>query len=79
MQQAGEARELLVGGALGALDLLEALLQPGAVVVVAHRLARDGEDPPALRQLAVAKRLEQGRHELAPGQVAGAADDDEIE
>jgi hypothetical protein len=25
------------------------------------------------------KRLEQRRHELAPGQVAGAADDDEIE
>jgi hypothetical protein len=30
-------------------------------------------------QLAVAEGLEQRRHQLAPGQVAGAAEEDEVE
>jgi hypothetical protein len=30
------------------------------------------------RQLAVAEGLEQRRHQLAPGEVAGAAEEDEV-
>ena len=79
VQQFGEAREFLVARPLGALDLDEALLDEGAVVVVAALVAGDREDAAARGQLAVAEGLEQRRHQLAPGQVAGAAEEDEVE
>jgi hypothetical protein len=79
VQQLGEVREFLVARALGALDLDEALADEVAVIGVAALVARDGEDPPAGRQLAVAEGLEQRRHQLAPGEVAGAAEEDEVE
>ena len=47
--------------------------------LVAALVARHREDAPAGRQLAVAEGLEQRRHQLAPGEVAGAAEEDEIE
>lgn len=36
------------------------------------------DDPAAIGQRAVAKRLEQSRHKFAPGQVAGTAKEDKI-
>ena len=79
VQQFGEARELLVARPLGAFDLDEAFLDEGAVGIVAALVARHREDAPARRQLAVAPRLEQCGHQLAPGQVAGATEENEIE
>ncbi len=78
VQQFSEALEFLVVRALGGLDLAETVANEAAVLVVAARVARHGQDAPALRELAVAKGLEQCRHQLAPGQVAGAAEEDEI-
>ena len=66
-------------GPLGELDVLKALLQPAAVAVVGVVFARDRKDASTRRQLAVAEGLKQGGHQLAPGKVAGAADDDKIE
>ena len=54
-------------------------LDEGAVVVVAAFVARHRQDAPALGQLAVAEGLEQRRHQLAPGEVAGAAEEDQVE
>ena len=80
VQQAGEARELLVGGSLGALDLLEALLQPGAVRVVAHRPgARRARIRPPSGSLPWRKAWNSAGMSLRQVEVAGAADDDEIE
>jgi hypothetical protein len=83
VQQLGEARELLVARPLGRLDLGEALADEGAVGVVAALVARHRQDAAAAvgadRQLAVPEGLEQRRHQLAPGQVAGAAEEDEVE
>ena len=79
VDEPGEARELLVGRALRILDLVEALLQPRAIAVVVEILARDAEDASAFGQLAVAEGLEQRRHQLAPRQVAGAAEEHEVE
>jgi hypothetical protein len=50
-----------------------------AVVGVAALVARHRQDAAARRQLAVAEGLEQRRHQLAPGEVAGAAEEDEVE
>ena len=74
-----EARELVVARPLGAFHFLEALLEPCAVLVVALLVARDREDASVRRQLAVPERLEQGRHQLAPGQITGATKEDEVE
>ena len=41
-------------------------------------IASDADDAPVLGQAAVAKGLEQGRHQLAPGKVAGAAKQYEV-
>jgi hypothetical protein len=79
VDEPGEARELVVGRALFVDEVLEALAQPGAVTVVAQVAAADREDAPPRRKRAVAMRLEQRRHELAPGEVAGAAEEDEVE
>jgi hypothetical protein len=66
-------------GPLGRIDILEALADEVAVLVIAALVARHRQDAPALGQLAVAEGLEQRRHQLAPGQVAGAAEEDEVE
>ena len=79
VQHLGEPGELFVARALGAFDLLEAFSQPGAVVFVGLLVARDCKNATVLGQLAVAERLEQRGHQLAPGEVASAAEEDEIE
>ena len=79
VEEGREAGELVVGRPLGAFDLVKSIPQPGAVRVVGELLARHREDAAAFRQLAVAEGLEQGREELAPGEVAGAAEENEIE
>ena len=79
VEQGGEAIELVVARALGVFDFGEAVLDPGAVGVVGEVLARDGEDAAAFGQLAVTPGLEQRRHQLSPGQVAGAAEENEVE
>ena len=78
MQQLGKARELFVAGALGTVHVAEALVDEGAIGLVAAFVARHRQDAPALGQLAVAEGLEQRRHQLAPGQVASAAEENEI-
>jgi hypothetical protein len=80
VQELREARELLlVARLLGRRDLGEALLDEMSIGLVAALVARDGEDASARGQLAVALGLEQGGHQLAPGKVAGAAEENEIE
>ena len=79
MQHLGEPGELFFAGPFGQFDILEALLEPRAVLHVGLVVARDGEDAAFGRQLAVAKGLEQRRHQLAPGEVAGAAEENEVE
>ena len=49
-----------------------------AVAAVASG-AITGEDAAVGRQLGVAERLEQRRHQLSPRQVAGAAEENEVE
>jgi hypothetical protein len=78
-QQRRETRELLVVGALRALHLGEPFLDECAIGVVAAFIARHGQDAPVARQLAMAKSLEQRRHQLAPCQVTGSAEEHEIE
>jgi hypothetical protein len=79
VQQLGELREFLVAGALGAVDLDKALADERAVLVIGALVAGDGQDAAAFGKLAMAERLEQRGHELAPRQVAGTAEEYEIE
>ena len=78
VQQLGKAAELLVGRALRGFHFFKSRLEPRAVLLVALIVACHGEDAPPFGQLAVSKRLEQGRHELAPGEVPGATKEDKV-
>ena len=75
----GEAGELVVGRPFRAVHVGEPLAQEVPVLVVAAFVARDAEQPATRRQLAVARGLEQRRDQLAPREVAGAAEEDEVE
>jgi hypothetical protein len=77
-QQAGKAVELFGFGALVALDLLKARLDLLAVLFVAQLVAAHADDAASFGQGIVAKGLEQGGHEFAPDQVAGAPKEDQI-
>ena len=79
MHQRGEALEFLIRRPLAFLHFAEALLQPFAIALIRHLVTGHGQNAAVLGQLAVAERLEQGRHELAPGQVTGATKKDKIE
>ena len=79
VQQGGEAVELVGARALGAFHLVEAGADEGAVARVVQVVARHADDAAARGQRAVAEGLEQGGHQLAPGQVAGAAEQNEVE
>ena len=79
IQQRGEPLEFLGRGPFGTFHGLEARLNQLAVLVVVEIVARHADDAPALGQAAMTEGLEQGRHQLAPGQVAGAAEQNEIE
>ena len=78
MQQGAEALELVGCGALGQVHAVEARLDQAAVLFVAQVVARHRDDAPPLGQRPVAECLEQRRHELAPGQVTGAAEQNEV-
>ena len=78
-QQGGKAGELFVVGALVTIDLCELGLDVVAVLLVAQVIAAHADDAPTLRQSAVTEGLEQGGHEFAPDQIAGAAKENEIE
>ena len=79
VQQSREAVELLRRRPLGQFHVVEAGSDQRAVLLVAEVVARDADDAAARRQAAVAEGLEQGGHQLAPGEVAGAAEEDEVE
>src|SRR5690606_1270882 len=78
MQQRAKAFELVRGGALGQLHAVKPRLYQAAVLFMAQFVACYGNDAAPLGQRAVAERLEQRRHELAPGEVAGAAKQDKV-
>ena len=61
------------------VDLREALAQPLAVAVVAQLVARHGEDATVGREPPVAEGAQERGHQLAPGEIAGAAEEDEVE
>ena len=74
----GKARELLFGGAFGQLDAVKARFDERPVLFVRQIVARHAHDATVRRERAVAKSLEQGRHDFSPGQVAGAAKQDQV-
>ena len=74
-----EAREFVGPGALVAFDVGKTGADPLAVTGVVELVARDADDPALRRQAAVAESLEQGRQQLAPGEVAGAAEKNQVE
>jgi len=78
IEQCGETRELVGTGALGQLDLVKAAVDQAAVLLRAEVVAADADDAAAFGQRAMAKRLEQCRHEFAPGEIARAAEQDKI-
>ena len=78
-EQGCKAGEFFGAGTLGELDFVKPGLDQGAVLFVAVFVASDADDAPALRQSSMAEGLEQGRHEFAPGQVAGAAEKNKVE
>jgi len=79
MQRLREGRELRVARLLGGLDVDELLSDEGPVLVVAALVPCDREDAAVGWQGAVAVGLEQRGHQLAPGQIAGTAEEHEIE
>ena len=78
LQQRGKAFEFFVAGAFFSLHIGKAPGNQRAVIAVAQRVARHADDAPLRRQRPVAKSLEQGRQQLAPGEVARAAEEDQI-
>ena len=78
MQQGGEAFELLGRGALGQFHLIEARADQCSVLLVAQVVAGNADDAAAFGQRAVAEGLEQRGHQLAPGEIAGAAEQDKV-
>jgi hypothetical protein len=79
MQQRCKAFELLGRRPLGAFHGFEARLDQSAVLRIVQLVARDADDAAFGWQRAVAERLEQRGHQLAPGEIAGAAEQDEVE
>jgi hypothetical protein len=79
VQHRGELLELFRRRPLGAFDRAEARLDELAVLVVGMVVARHADDAAVRRQAAVAECLEQRGHQLAPCEVAGAAEQNEIE
>ena len=78
VQHGRKPLELLRAGPLGALHGIEARVDQCAVLVVVQRVTAHANDAPPFRQAAVAEGLEQGGHQLAPGQVAGASKQDKV-
>ena len=79
VQQRGEAVELLRAWAAWRRSTASKRDWISArYCVVAQVVARHADDAAAFGQAAVAEGLEQGGHQLAPGEVAGAAEQDEV-
>ena len=74
-EMAQASYKLLFNLALMAGFLLKAWLTSRQI----RHVARHRQDAAAFGQLVVPHGLEQGRHQLAPGEVAGAAEEHEIE
>ena len=64
---------------LGGQMLAQRRLDHLGVGRAAERAARDADDPALRRQLVVALAVEQRRQQLAPREVAGAAEHHEVE
>ena len=79
LQQLRELLELFALGALVGLDRVEAAGDQRAVGLVAQIIACDAQNAPARWQRAVSPGLKKGGQQLAPGQVAGAAKQNQIE
>ena len=77
-EQAGKAFELFGARAFGQIHLVETAQDQGAVALVAELVTADTDDAGPVRQGAVLEGLEQRRHQLAPGQVAGTAKEDKV-
>jgi hypothetical protein len=78
VQQRREARKLLRCRAFGQLDIVKAHLDSAAVLIVGKIVPRHADNAATFGQRAVPKGLEQRGQEFAPGEVAGAAKQDEV-
>ena len=65
-QDRGKAGKFFGAGALGQFDLVEARLDQTAVLRIGHVVPAYADNATAFGQGAMAKRLKQGRHQLAP-------------
>ena len=74
----GKACKFFLTRTLVELNFIKAGLDEVAVGVVRQIVTRHANDAAAGGQGAVAKSLKQSRHQFAPGQVAGAAKQDEV-
>src|SRR5665213_847684 len=73
-------RELIPRGGLGFSEtgkLIDAVVQSAAQRVVAELDAVNRDDCKLRGQAAILRKVEQGRHELPPGQITGSAKNDE--
>ncbi len=66
-------------GAGGAGEAEQGVTDGGAVGLAGHRAPRGADDPAVGAELPVAKPVEQGREDLAVGEVARAAENHEVE
>ena len=79
VHQGGKALELVLCGALGEVIARgQLVLEPLSVAGVGALVAGHCKDATLRGQLAVAPGLEQCRHELAPGEITGAAKKNQI-
>ena len=78
-QHLGEACVLGIVERLVPVQALEVLVHPVAIGGVVHLGARRGKHAAGAGQRAVAPSLEERGHQLAPGEVAGAAEEDDVE
>ena len=72
--------EMIPGGGLGPPEtgkLIDAVVQPLAQLIVAERDAVDRDYCETGGEAAVLREVEQGRDQLAPGEVACAPENDE--
>lgn len=79
VQQLREAVKFLRAWLFGGLHFKEALADELAVLGVAAFFAGHSENATVGRQLVVPPGLKEGGHQLAPGEVTGAAEQDQIE
>ena len=78
VQHGGELRKFFRSGAFGTFHRFKPGLDQRTVRVVVQIVTAHANDASAFRQAAVPEGLEQSGHQLAPGQVAGAAKQDKV-